>query len=108
MNLYFGMFKFIKATFYNWTKKHFTLLLVMLLLTAGKISAQDLSTLIPDNTTDAVSQAEIDLFDDYYKNFKIPINNNKKSMTWSLSPFIHSLVFMYVFIGEPGTRQEPQ
>jgi len=65
------------------------------MITCVKLSAQDLSTLIPESVAGAVTQAEIDRYDDYYKDFKIPRNNDEKRMTWDLSPFIHSLIFMY-------------
>ena len=59
------------------------------------VSAQDVSTLIPDSAAGPVSLAEIDRCDDYYPYFNIPSDNDEKDMTWDLSPFIHSLIYMY-------------
>ena len=66
--------------------KHFALIVAILMITCVKLSAQDLSTLIPESVAGAVTQAEIDRYDDYYKDFKIPQNNDEKRLTWDLSP----------------------
>jgi hypothetical protein len=75
--------------------KHIALLSAILLLICLQTSAQDVSTLIPDSVYGPVTQAEIDRYDDYYRYFQIPRNNDEKKMTWDLSPFIHSLIYMY-------------
>lgn len=76
-------------------QKHFALIPALFLLICLQTSAQSLKTLIPDDVAGPVTQAETDRYDVYYPYFKIPLNNNKKDMTWDLSPFIHSLIYMY-------------
>ena len=75
--------------------KHFAPIQIIFLLMCLQTPAQDLSTLIPDSVRGPVTRAEIDRYDDYYPRFKIPLNNDEKKMTWDLSPFIHSLIYMY-------------
>ena len=75
--------------------KHFAPIPAIFLLMCLQTPAQDLSTLIPDSVAGPVTLAEIDRYDNYYPHFKIPLNNDEKKMTWDLSPFIHSLIYMY-------------
>ena len=76
-------------------QKHIALIPALFLLMYLQTSAQSLSKLIPVSIAGPVTQEEIDCYDDYYPYFKIPPNNDKKDMTWDLSPFIHSLIYMY-------------
>tara|TARA_B100000809_G_scaffold63492_2_gene60202 strand:- start:252 stop:1814 length:1563 start_codon:yes stop_codon:yes gene_type:complete len=89
-----------KATVCLLKRKSFVLLVAVLMTTSVTLSAQDLTTLIPESATAAVTQAEVDLFDTYYPSHEIPLNNDEKKMTWDLSPFIHSLIFMYEITGD--------
>jgi hypothetical protein len=75
--------------------KHFAPIPTIFLLLCVQSSAQDLRTLIPDSVAGSVTLAEIDRYDDYYPYFNIPRNNDEKKMTWDLSPFINSLIYMY-------------
>lgn len=72
-------------------------LCVSLFLIDGSIFAfaKKTTPLIPDSIEGKVTLNEISLFDDYYLNYKIPLNNNDKKMSWNLAPYMHSLLFMY-------------
>jgi len=59
----------ICSQYFIYRKKPIALILVILLLVYGNLSAGDLNTLNLDNTAGAVTLAEIDRFDDYYKDF---------------------------------------
>ena len=90
-----GELGILKAMVYNLKMRHFALILSILLTTCVGLSAQDLSTLIPDSAAGPVTPAEIYRYDAYYQRFNIPRNNDEKDMTWDLSPFINSLIYMY-------------
>jgi hypothetical protein len=75
--------------------KHFAAIPSIFLLLCIQASSQDLTTLIPDSIAGPVTRAEIYRYDAYYPRFNIPRNNDEKDMTWDLSPFINSLIYMY-------------
>jgi len=62
--------------------------------------ATGLKTLVPSNASGPVTAHEIELFNQYYKNFEIPKNNDDKKMSWELAQFVHSLLFMYEATGD--------
>jgi len=94
-NPWMGMNRINISCKFGTMRKQFIPISVIFLLMCVQTSAQDLSTLIPDSVAGPVTQAEIDRYDEYYPNYKIPQNNDEKDMTWDLSPFINSLIYMY-------------
>lgn len=69
--------------------------LSLYLFSSTPVFAKKITTLVPDTIHGKVTHAEISRFDDYYPTYKVPQNNDNKKMSWSLAPFIHSLLFMY-------------
>ena len=73
-------------------------LIFVLLICLSSLQASyagGLKSLVPSNINGPVSKDEIRLFNEYYKSFVIPENNDDKKMSWELSQFIHALLFMY-------------